>query len=55
MYPTVQYENNILLLDQIRKYIGWSRGTNADCRLVTFIRYIIQFCSIVFSMTILTS
>ena len=41
MYSTVQYENNIYFLDPIREYIGRSRGTNVDCRLVRFIRYII--------------
>jgi hypothetical protein len=42
MYPTVQYEINIYFLESIREYIGRSRGTNADCRLVAFIRYIIM-------------
>ena len=43
MYPIVQYENNIYFLDPIREYIGRSRGTNADCGLARFIRYIIMF------------
>jgi len=41
MYPTVQYENNIFRLDPMREYIGRSRGTNAERRLVRFITYII--------------
>jgi len=42
MYSTVQYVNNIFLLDPLREYIGRSRGTNADCWLVRFIWYIIS-------------
>jgi hypothetical protein len=36
MYPTIHEK-----FDPIPEYTGRSRGTNADCRLVRFIRYMI--------------